>query len=390
MTRLAGSSKLLRAMNESAALGHLLDPGRLTRADLRRLTALSTPTISEVLRRLTDAGLVTVVGHVSGGPGPNAEVYAADPDAAYAAAVSVRDVGTSGTPSVAAALCDLTGAVRVRFESRVDFLGTDPVTALTDVVARLCESAGVPAGRLRHVRLGVPGSYDARAGTIRLVDVPGFGRPGLVPAIAAALGTGVAVDNDVNLAAVAERRRGAGRDAENFALLWIGQDGLGLAIDINGTLLRGSRGGAGEIGYMPLYSPGSPHHKLDLQELFGGAAILDLARDHGISGDTPAEVVAAAVAAPGEFLATLADRIVMGLAAVVAVLDPYLVVLAGPIAQAGGVTLLGAVDEAFRRATPLESSFAVTTVDDDAVLLGALDAGLTAVREALLSAVREG
>ena len=80
MTRPAGSSKLLRAMNESAALGHLLDPGMLTRADLRRLTALSTPTISEVLRRLTDAGLITVVGHVSGGPGPNAEVYSADPD----------------------------------------------------------------------------------------------------------------------------------------------------------------------------------------------------------------------------------------------------------------------------------------------------------------------
>ena len=109
MTRLAGSSKLLRAMNESAALAHLLDPGMLTRSDLRKLTALSTPTISEVLRRLTDAGLVNVVGHNSGRPGPNAEIYAANPEAAYTAAVSVRDIGTSGTPSVTAALCDLTG-----------------------------------------------------------------------------------------------------------------------------------------------------------------------------------------------------------------------------------------------------------------------------------------
>src|SRR3954468_4920709 len=117
MSRLAGSSKLLRAMNESAALAHLIDPGDLTRADLRRLTALSTPTISEVLRRLTEAGLITVVGHKSGRPGPNAEIYAADPDSAYAAAVSVRDVGTSGSPSISAALCDLTGAVRARFEA---------------------------------------------------------------------------------------------------------------------------------------------------------------------------------------------------------------------------------------------------------------------------------
>ena len=389
MTRLAGSSKLLRAMNESAALAHLLDPGRLTRADLRKLTALSTPTISEVLRRLTDAGLVNVVGHNSGRPGPNAEIYAANPDAAYTVAVSVRDIGTSRTPSVTAALCDLTGSVRARIESRIDFLATDPAAALVDVVAQLRDEAGVPAERIRHVQLGVPGSYDPRAETIRMVDVPGFARPGLVPEIAAALGTHVGVDNDVNLAAVAERNRGTGRDAEGFALLWIGQDGLGLAIDIAGTLLRGTRGGAGEIGYMPLYSPDSSHRKLDLQDLFGGAAIMELARDNGIAGDTPAEVVAAAAAEPGEFLTTLADRIVVGLAAVIAVLDPYLVVLAGPIAQAGGATLLAAVTAAFRRAAPLESSVAVTTIDDDAILLGALDAGLAAVREALIAAIRD-
>jgi len=389
LTRLAGSSKLLRAMNESAALAHLLDPGMLTRSDLRKLTALSTPTISEVLRRLTDAGLVNVVGHNSGRPGPNAEIYAANPEAAYAVAVSVRDIGTSGTPSVAAALCDLTGTVRARFESRIDFLACQPAATLVDVVARLRDEAGVPADRIRHVQLGVPGSYDARTETIRHVDVPGFARAGLIPEIAAALGTHIGVDNDVNLAAVAERKRGTGQEADGFALLWIGQDGLGLAIDIAGTLIRGARGGAGEIGYMPLYSPDSTGRKLDLQDLFGGAAILELARDNGIAGETPADVVRAATTTPGEFIPALADRIAIGLAAVTAVLDPYLVVLAGPIAQAGGDTLLAAVTAAARRTAPLESPIAVTSIDDDAVLLGALDAGLTAVREALITAIRD-
>ena len=393
MARLAGSSKLLRAMNESAALAHLLEPGMLTRADLRRLTELSTPTISEVLRRLTDAGLVTVVGHNSGRPGPNAEIYAADPDAAYAAAVALRDIGPSGAPSVVAALCDLTGVVRARFESRIDFLHSDPKTVLVDVVAELRDRAGVTADRVRHVQLGVPGSYDSRAETIRHIDVPGLSRPGLIPEIAAALGTHVGVDNDVNLAAVAERRRGTGREADDFALLWLGQEGLGLAIDIDGTLIRGARGGAGEIGYMPLFSPDSTHRKIDLQDLFGGAAILDLGRDHGLSGKTPRTIVAAAAADPdgagGDFLTHLADRIAVGLAAVIAVLDPSLVVLAGPTAQAGGQPLLAAVQAALRRAAPLESTIAVTTIDDDAVLLGALDAGLTAVREGLIASIRD-
>ncbi|HEV8567331.1 MAG TPA: ROK family transcriptional regulator [Actinoplanes sp.] len=392
MSRLAGSSKLLRAMNESAALAHLIDPGMLTRADLRKLTALSTPTISEVLRRLTDAGLVSVVGHNSGRPGPNAEIYAANPDAAYAAAVSVRDIGASGAPSVVAALCDLAGVVRARFESRIDFLETDPKTALVDVVARLRDETGVPAERLRHVQIGVAGSYDARTETIRHVEVPGFGRTGLVPEIATALGTHVGVDNDVNLAAVAERRRGVGRDVDGFALLWLGQEGLGLAIDIGGTLMRGARGGAGEIGYMPLYTPDSTHRKVDLQDLVGGPAVLALAHDNGVFGRTPLEVVSNAAADPdaaGEFFAQLADRVSVGLAAVIAVLDPSLVVLAGQVAQAGGQTLLAAVNSAILRAAPLESTIAVTTIHDDAVLLGALDAGLIAVREALIASIRD-
>src|SRR3954470_21773255 len=312
-------------MNRSAALAHLLDPGMLTRADLRKLTALSTPTISEVLRRLTEAGLVTVVGHNSGRPGPNAEIYAANPDAAFAAAVSVRDIGASGSPSVAAALCDLTGKVRARIESPVDFLQTDPKSAMLAVVAQLSEKAGVDAEQIRHVQLGVAGSYDARTETIRHVDVPGFGATGLVPEIAAALGTHIGVDNDVNLAAVAERRRGVARDVDGFALLWLGQEGLGLAIDIAGTLMRGARGGAGEIGYMPLYAPDSTHRKIDLQDLVGGAAVLALAQDHGIAGRTPVDVLRAAAADPaaaGEFFAQFADRVSVGLAAVIAVLDP--------------------------------------------------------------------
>jgi predicted NBD/HSP70 family sugar kinase len=390
VARLAGSSKLLRAMNESAALAHLIEPGNLTRADLKKLTKLSTPTISDVLRRLTDAGLVSVVDHHRGRPGPNAEIYAANAEAGYAAAVSVRDVGASGAPSVVAALCDLTGTVRARFESRVDFVRTDPKSALVRLVARLRRTAGVPPERIRHVQIGVAGSYDAHSETIRHVEVPGFGRTGLVPEIARALGTHVGVDNDVNLAAVAERRRGVGRDVEGFALLWLGQEGLGLAIDMGGTLLRGARGGAGEIGYMPLYAPDST--KVDLQDLVGGPAVLALARDAGVPGRTPAEAVATAAADPdaaGEFFAQLADRVSVGLAAVIAVLDPPLVVLAGQVAQAGGQTLLTAVRTALTRAAPLESTVAVTAIDDDAVLLGALDAGLTAVREALIASIRE-
>jgi predicted NBD/HSP70 family sugar kinase len=408
VSRLAGSSKLLRAMNESAALAHLLERGQLTRADLRDLTGLSKPTISEALRRLTEAGLASVVGHISGGPGPNAEVYAANADAAYAVAVSVRDSGDIDIPSLTAAACDLSGEIRGRAEMAVDFLTTDPVTAVTEIVERLTAEAGLPRSldlrsaqgnaeqpsRLVYVQLAVAASYDAQTESIHHVGVTGgWNRPGLVGEIRERLGTRVGVDNDVNLAAVAERRRGVARDADGFALLWLGEEGLGLAIDLGGTLLRGARGGAGEIGYMPLFTSAGEDRKVDLQDLVGGPAVLALAAEHGISGRTPAEAVAAAAEAASDasaqFFAALADRVSVGLAAVVAVLDPPLVVLAGQVAQAGGQALRDAVTAAMVRAEPLETTIAVTAINDDAVLLGALDAGLTAVREALIASVHE-
>jgi predicted NBD/HSP70 family sugar kinase len=414
MNRLAGSSKLLRAMNESATLAHLLDQGALTRADLRELTGLSKPTTSDVLRRLTDAGLAVVVGHTSGGPGPNAEIYAANPVAGYAAAISVRETAESSHAALIAALCDLAGTVVARSEASASFGpgGTDAAEAIVGLMTRLCDQAGLGPGAVRHVQLGVPGSYDSSTGIIRHIDVPGWDRPGLVDELERRLGATLGVENDVNLAAIAERSRGVAKDCENFALVWFSQ-GLGLAIDLGGSLLRGAHGGAGEIGYVPV-GLGRGRDRTDLQDLAGGPAVLALAGRHGFTAATPDGAVRAAVAAlPGgrsaakprtaeppqprtaeaaaaeAFLDALAEHIALGLAAVAAVLDPPLIVLAGDVAQAGGEPLVERVTAALRATTPLDTSIAVTGIADDPVLLGALDSSLRAVREALINALRD-
>jgi predicted NBD/HSP70 family sugar kinase len=380
MVRLAGSAKLLRAMNESAALGLLLDGSTLTRNDLRELTGLSKPTTSEVLRRLTEAGLAVVTGHTSGGPGPNAEIYAANPDAAYAMAVSVRETAGRPRPALAVAVSDLTGTIRGRAELAVDLASTSVEAAIRDAVTLQCAEAGVPVDRLRRVQLAVPGAYNRRADRVHHVHVPGLDRPGLAGDLRAALGVPVCVDNDVNLAAVAERRRGVAGTADSFVLLWFGV-GLGLAIDLGGTLLRGASGGAGEIGYVPQGPTPSPHPGPNLHDLVGGQAVLALARGYGIEADTPGEAVARADPA---MLAELAGRIAVGLAVVVAVLDPALVVLAGEVGQAGGIALRDAVEAASGTAGSPDTRIAVTGIADDAVLLGALDAALADVREELI------
>jgi predicted NBD/HSP70 family sugar kinase len=390
MTHLGGSSKLLRAMNDAAALSHVLERGPLTRGELRDLTGLSKPTISEALRRLTEARLVSVVGYVSAGPGPNAEVYAVNPDAAYAVALSVRDRGDSETPTVTAAVTDLAGVVRGRLESAVDFARTDAVTGVLDSVEAVCKEAGIARDPVAQVQIAVAGSYDPRGDVLHHVEVPGWGRPGLVEDLRRRLGVPVGVDNDVNLAAVAERAHGAGRHAESFALLWLGEAGLGLAIDLGGSLLRGARGGAGEIGYMPL-NVAPP--RVAFQDLVGGAALQELAAAHGVGVEPTAAGTKAAAAdragaddpAAIAFVTELAGRIAIGLSAVVAVLDPPLVVIGGEVGQAGGELLGSAVATALAEAAPLDTTIATTLVHDDAALLGAQEAARKCVRDTILA-----
>jgi predicted NBD/HSP70 family sugar kinase len=378
MTRLAGSSKLLRAMNESATLALLLDRGTLTRGDLRDLTGLSKPTTSEVMRRLTDAGLAVVVGHTSGGPGPSAEIYAANPAAGHAIAISVRE---AERPHLAAVLCDLAGAEVARTEVAV---AADPVSAVVGLVDDLARRARLAAGSVRLVQLGLPGSYDPAAGVIRHIDVPGWDRPGLVADLATRLGATVAADNDVNLAAIAERHHGVAGAVDSFALVWFA-GGLGLAIDLGGTLLRGARGGAGEIGYVPV-GLGRDAERTDLTDLVGGPAVLALAATHGITAATPEAAVAAGTA---PFLDALAERIAYGLAAVAAVLDPPLIVLAGDVGRAGGEALADRVTAALRATTPLDTAIAVTGVSADPVLLGAQVAAQQALREQIIATLRD-
>ena len=162
---------------------------------------------------------------------------------------------TCTSAPVTAAVCDFAGEVRARFESRSTSPPPIRPPRWSTSSARSATGPGSTGRRVRarparRVRLLRPAHrHHPPRRRARLEPA------GLVAGICRALGTHIGVDNDVNLAAIAERARGTGQGVDGFALLWIGQNGLGLAIDIGGTLIRGARGGAGEIGYMPLSRP---------------------------------------------------------------------------------------------------------------------------------------
>lgn len=199
------------------------------------------------------------------------------------------------------------------------------------------------------------------------------------------------IDNDVNMAAVAERHRGHGVSAPGFALLWMGA-GLGLAVDLGGTVHRGAAGGAGEIGYLPVPKAATAldPDADDLQDLIGGPAVVRLARDTGLRARSYLAMLDQIETADSRdaLLVALAPRIALGVIPVLAVLDPEIVVLGGPTGAVGGDRLAELVQAQVKSASRWSPRIVTSGVRKSPVLSGARDVLTTEVRNTLLGIAR--
>ncbi|MEU5905111.1 ROK family transcriptional regulator [Micromonospora sp. NPDC047527] len=380
-TRLPGTPRLLRALNDRAALELLLERGPLTRARLGELTGLSKVTASQLVERLEERGLVARVGEQAGGRGPNAQLYAVRPGSAHVVGVDV------GPDRVVAACADITGAVIGRVEQSTRDTD-DPVGVVHNAVVQAASSAQAQLSSVRRVVLGTPGLVDPHTGDITFAfNLPRW-HSGLLAALRDDLHTPVVFENDVNLAAVAEAQSGAAQGMTDFVLVWVGA-GVGLAIMLGGRLHHGSSGAAGEIGYLPV--PGAPiprdvsrRAKPAFQQVIGADSVRAVAREHGYPSADAAEAVRAAVAdgaAGGPMLDELARRLALGVASTCVVLDPPLVVLAGEVGQAGGDALADRVQREVAAITLVRPRVVPTGLTEEPILRGALRTALDAVRD---------
>ena len=385
-----GTPSVLRAINDRAALDLLLAHGPLSRSQVGELTGLSKPTAAQLLNRLADAGLVMTSGSSQGGPGPRAQLYAVNPAAAYVGALDVTPAG------IVAAVGDVSGRVVGEYELRTPRrAGPDAVARVVEALDGASAAARMSRTDLAHVTIGTPGAFDPGTRRLRYAShLPGWHEPDLLDRMADTLGVPFDVGNDVNLAAHAELRAGVGRGAGTFVLLWA-EDGLGAAIVIDGRIHGGATGGAGEVGFLPL--PGTPTvrgvrrgNAGGFQELAGGPQVLALARSLGLRAGTPAAAVRAALATPDPgdvLLGKLAERFALGIAAMVAVVDPALVVLSGAVLAAGGDRLLGLIGDELDSLAATRPRLELARILDRPVLAGALQTALESARDRVFDTV---
>ncbi|MEU9360472.1 ROK family transcriptional regulator [Streptomyces sp. NPDC048301] len=391
------SPSTARAINDRLALRLLQQDGPLTATQLKSQTGLSRPTVADLVDRLQGAGLIRVVGESgSDRRGPNARLYGIVADRAHLAALDVR------MDSVAVAVTDLLGVTLA--EATLPIAGDTGTRPAVERAAALLERTARTAGTapLHSVGIGAPGLIDPVTGELRnTARLPAWHRD-LVGELQQRLSATVLVENETNLAAIAEHRVGAAQDRDTFVLLWLGH-GVGAAVMLDGKLRRGASGGAGEIGFLPMPGtsgvPAADNCEGGFHSLAGSAAVRELASGHGIdagrsSGDDTQEpaavsVVRAALRADGPdaaaFLAALADRLALGAAAVVSVLDPGCLVLAGEVGRAGGDELASLVEERLARMSPLRTEVRAGVLGGGAVLRGALFAAQDAAQDALFA-----
>ncbi|MER7339418.1 ROK family transcriptional regulator [Streptomyces sp. NPDC000075] len=365
------SPSTARAMNDRLALELLQARGPLTATQLKQLTGLSRPSVADLLERLGAAGLVEVVGE-SGAQrrGPNARLYGIVARRAHLAALDVR------TDSATAVVTDLLGEPLARAE-----LPVDAVDEAVDRLEALAREAGAEA--LHTVVVGAPGLVAPASGELRGTSgLPAWHRD-LVAALQRRLPARVVVENETNLAALAEQRVGAARDVDSFVLLWLGA-GVGAAVVLDGRLRRGASGGAGEIGFLPVPGTAGLPSATDcgggFHALAGAAAVAALAVEHGFGGP----VEEALAGAGGEaFLEAVAERLALGAAAVASVLDPGCVVLGGGLGRAGGDPLAARVARRLAALNPVPTEVRATALGDPAVLEGARLAAREAAQASL-------
>jgi glucokinase len=232
------------------------------------------------------------------------------------------------------------------FERRPARAERDAAAPLEAIVAAVNAQRERFGGAIVALGLGCPGVIDPVSGRLldRTAHLPHWRDFALADEVTARTGLRVAVDNDANLAALAEHRLGAARGARVSLTITLGT-GIGCGIVIDGAVFRGAHGGAGELGHVPLGRLGRACRcgVPDCVEPEASGSGLEIdARELGL--DPPDAPTVFAHAAEGDARAAavverFADRLGAAIATAAALLDPEVVVIGGGVARVGATLL---------------------------------------------------
>jgi len=276
-----------------------------------------------------------------------------------------------------------------------------PHKLIGEIVAGVRALTAKAGGRLRAVAIGVPSPVDAERGVVAFAyNLPGWKDIHLAGELEEKLRVPVFLENDCNMAAIGEHWRGVAKDVDNFVMIAIGT-GTGSGVFVDGKLYRGRTGSAGEVYRMNIDWPrwadnfGDSGHFESYVSGIGivaearkaltvptGSAASDLAAERDAhfvfeafrQGDPNARAV----------LEEIFTMLGVGIANIISILDPDLIVLGGGIAKGAPEFMLSTVNKIVQHiykenAPPIKLS----SLEDKAQTFGAIRSALTLAQQAI-------
>jgi predicted NBD/HSP70 family sugar kinase len=358
---------LLKHLNERAVLELIRSGAPISRAEISRRAGISKPTVSLALQSLLEARLVREASRGPDGPSYGALFFEPVPEAAIVLGLDL------GARFLRGAVCDLAGEIRARQD--VELRGADADGALHAIAAlhrTLLAAAELPAELVDGVVLGVPGVVEAGSAKLRLTtpNIPGLEDRAFGAEVGDQIATAVALENDVNLAAVGERWQGIAQGVDDFAFLHVGT-GLGMGLVLNGEVHRGHHGAAGEVDW----ALAGIAEEVDPS----AEGVAALAAQLGVAAPYDARGIFAAARRRDPLARAVVDEIARRVAAHIApigaVADVELVVLGGGLGTNGDL-LLEPVRTHLEEWMPYPPRVEISSLGEAAVLMGALAIGL--------------
>lgn len=350
--------------------------GPISRPEIAKRLGVSKPTVSSMVQTLLRADLVVEDGLGPSSGGRPAILIAFNARAGF---VIGMDIGGS---TARAGIADLNGNVLKSVREDTDTGSEDRfVEQLRRLKARLIEGAPVPPEKVLAVAIGTPGVIDPNMQVVRHApNLPLLEAPGLIDRLRAALGTALFLHNDVNLAALGERWRGAGRGVDDFAFVSIGS-GLGFGLVMGGQLYQGCSGRAGEFGYTPVFAGAAA----TIEDVVAGPGIGRAHREAGGSGrpEDAFDEADAGIEPGASVIAAFLEQLGWLLAALSTLLDPSRLVLGGGIGRRCASHLAQLRDHVSKQ-TPFGPDIMVSHLEDDAGLIGAFAVALEESRPLLV------
>jgi glucokinase-like ROK family protein len=377
--------------------------GAVSRAHLASTLGVGRSAVNTEIRRLVALGLVEEAGFGESRGGRRSHLLQIPRRAGFVAAVDL------GATSVDVALTSL--ASDVLAHAAVDAeIGDGPEATLErvgELVDRLVDEQGLDRDDLRAAGVGVPGPVEHVTGRVVAPPImPGWNDFPVRDAVSERLGCPVFVDNDVNVMALGEHARGAGRSVEHLAFVKVGT-GIGVGVIVNGQLVRGADGCAGDLGHVCIDPDGlvcTCGNRGCLEAHAGGAAIARAGEESARSGSAPllaatleqkgaldaADVGFAASHGDLEALSILRDRarlIGLTLATLVSLLNPSLIVIGGGVARTGDAFLAEIRTAIYRRTLPLATRNLPIVTSELGADAGVVGASVLAARGFVLGGV---